>query len=202
MARRRAESEVLPLREELESLVHTYNHLRNENKRAAPESSVRRHIEGRMLAVRERFERLLSEWVSDEELQHTWQAHLENRGPAPAEPTAVQPLLFRGVSDAGSIAEIRGSGEELEVRVDGALIERIAGEKDFAVTGPPVHFRLNGTEFRETFAASPEALEALAASLDGSSPPPWEHSAELLADGLIDAHFALKPRGRRALHAR
>ena len=42
MARSRAEYEVLPLREELESLVHSYYHLRNEHKQAAPESSMRR----------------------------------------------------------------------------------------------------------------------------------------------------------------
>jgi len=203
VARSRAESEVLPLREELESLVHSYYHLRNEHKQAAPESSMRRGIEDRMHAVRERFERVLSEWVPEEELQEAWRAHIENRGPAPAEPVAIQPVLFRGVSDAGSVVEIRRrSGEELEVRVDGALIERIEGEKDFQVTGHPVRFRLGGIEVGETFAASSEALEALADYVDGSGAPPWEHAQELLADGLIDTHFGLMPRGRRALHAR
>lgn len=52
MARRRTEYQVLPLREELESLVHTYYHLHNEHKQAAPESSRRRRTEERMLEVR------------------------------------------------------------------------------------------------------------------------------------------------------
>jgi hypothetical protein len=203
LARRRTEYEVLPLREELESLVHTYHHLHNEHKQAAPESSRRRRTEERMLEARERFERVLSEWVPDEELQEAWRAHLENRGAAPAEPVAIQPVVFRGVSDeAGSTVEIRErSAEELEVWVDGALTERIEGEKDFDVTARPARFRLDDLEFQETFAASSEALAALADYLDGSAPPPWEYARELLADGLIDVHFALTPRGRRALHA-
>jgi hypothetical protein len=45
---------VLPLREELESLVHAYYHHHKEHKQAAPESSTRRHVEERMLEVRER----------------------------------------------------------------------------------------------------------------------------------------------------
>lgn len=197
------EYEVLPVREELESLAHTYHHLHNEHKQAAPESSTRRRIEERMLDVREHFERVLSEWVSDEELQKAWDSHLENRGPAPTEPVAIQPVVFRGVSDeVGSTVEIRSrSDEELEVRVDGVLVERIAGEKDFEATGPPARFKLDGTQFHETFATSPDALAVLADYLDGSVPPPWEHARELLADGLIDAHFALTARGRRALHA-
>lgn len=99
MTRRRTEYEVLPLREELESLVHAYQHLHNEHKRVAPESSTRRHVEERMLEMRQHFERALSEWIPDEKLQESWQAHLDNRGPAPAEPDAIQPVVFRGVSD-------------------------------------------------------------------------------------------------------
>lgn len=204
MTWRRTEYEVLPLREELESLVHAYYHLHNEHKQAAPESSTRRHVEERMLEVREHFERALSEWIPDEKLQKSWQAHLDNRGPAPAEPDAIQPVVFRGVSDeTGSTVEIRRrSDEELDVLVDGALIERIVGEKDFEVTARPARFKLDDVEFRETFATSAEALAALAGYLGGSAPPPWEKAWELLADGLIDAHFALTPRGRRALQAR
>jgi len=203
LARRRTEYEALPSREELESLVHTYYHLRNEHKRASPASSTRRRIEGRMLEVREHFERVLSEWVPDEELRDAWREHLENRGPAPAEPVAIQPVVFRGVSDeTGSTVEIRRrSDDELDVWVDGTLIERIAGEKDFDVTAQPARFRLNEGEYRETFPVSPEALAALADYLDGSAPPPSDHARELLAHGLIDAHFSLTPRGRRALHA-
>jgi hypothetical protein len=44
-------------------------------------------------------------------------------------------------------------------------------------------------------------LEALplAEFLDRGESPPWEYASELLAGGLINVHFALTPRGRRAL---
>jgi hypothetical protein len=117
----------------------------------------------------------------------------------------VRPLVFAGVAEVtGSELEIRGSrGEELEVRIDGALVERLVGEKDFAATTPGFRFRLDGIEYVETFSASAEALDALAEFLeDEQQPPPWDHARELLADGLIDVHFALTPRGRRALASR
>jgi hypothetical protein len=61
---------------------------------------------------------------------------------------------------------------------------------------------LNGNEFIEPFSASPEALRVLAEFSEGEAAwPPWDHAAELLADGLIDTNFALTPRGRRALAA-
>jgi hypothetical protein len=140
--------------------------------------------------------------VPEEELRRAWWEHLHNRAPEPGGPAPIRPLVFAGLSEVtGSVVEIRGEkGEELEVTVDGALIERIAGEKDFSVTTPPARFRLNANEFVELFSASPEALQALAsfAGAEGASPP-WEYAAELLADGLIDTNFALTPRGRRAL---
>jgi len=82
------------------------------------------------------------------------------------------------------------------VEVDGSLIERVAADKDFAATEPVVTFRLNGQEFEELFNVSDEALQALADFLES---PPWEYASELLADGLVDVHFALTPRGHRAL---
>jgi hypothetical protein len=89
-------------------------------------------------------------------------------------------------------------GDELRVEVDGALIERVAAEKDFASTAPVVPYRLNENELGEIFVASEEDLQALAEFLDRGESP-WEHASELLADGLIDVHFALTPRGHRAL---
>jgi hypothetical protein len=49
---------------------------------------------------------------------------------------------------------------------------------------------------------SDEALEALADFLDEGGSPPWEYASELLADGLVDVHLALTPRGHRALASR
>jgi hypothetical protein len=195
--------EPLPRREELEALVRYYHHLQNEHKRAPLESGMRRRIEERLLEVRQRFDRVLAEWVPEEDLRRAWWEHLHNRAPAPPGPASIRPLVFRGVSEAGSVVEVRGKkGEELEVRVDGALIERIAGEKDFSSETPDLRFRLDGNEAHETFSASPEAVAALADFLDDGKAPPWDYAAELLADGLIDVHFALTPRGRRALASR
>jgi hypothetical protein len=192
--------EGFPRHELLEALARHYHHLQNEHKRTSPGSGVRRRIEDRLLEVRERFDRLLDEWVPEGELREAWREHVHNRSPTPAGPPAIRPLAFKGRSEAGSIVEVRGQkGEELAVEIDGSLVERVAAEKDLAAVGPSVRFRLDHTEFDEIFGASSDALEALADFLDDGKPPPWEHAEELLSDGLIDTHFALTPRGRRAL---
>lgn len=197
--------EALPRREELQALVRYYRHLQNEHQRAPLDSAPRRRIEDKLLQVRKRFDRVLDEWVPDEELRRAWREYLHYRAPEPDGPQEIRPLVFAGRSDAtGSVVEIRGKvAEELEVAIDGAPIERIVGIEDFAVTVPPARFRLNGNEFLEIFTASPEALDALAAfpGVEHESPP-WDYAAELLGDGLIDTHFALTPRGRRALASR
>jgi hypothetical protein len=194
----------LPRRELLDALARHYHHLQNEHKRAAPESGMRRRIEEQLLDVRERFERVLAEWVHEPELQQEWREYVHNRGPEPPGPPAIRPLVFRGISDAGSVAEIRRKqGEELEVQIDGSSVESIFGDKDFAGVELPARFRLDPFEFVEAWSTSPDALLALEDFLaeEGASPP-WEHAAELLADGLIDTHFAVTPRGRRALASR
>jgi hypothetical protein len=192
--------EPLPLREELEALARHYQHLQVEHQNASPGSSARRRLEDKLMRVRERFDRVLDEWVPDEELRDAWRAFLEHHGPEPDGPSAMEPVVFRGRSEVtGSIVEIRASGDELRVEVDGTLVERVAAEMDFAATEPVVTYRLNGQEFEELFDVSDEALQALADFLDGEESPPWEYASELLADGLVDVHFALSPRGRRAL---
>jgi hypothetical protein len=187
----------IALREELDALVDTSNHLRNEHKRARPESSARRRIEERQLSLRERFERVLAELVPDPGLRDAWLAHLENRGPRPDEPEPTRPLVFRGRSGAGSVAEIRRHGDELDAFIDGALEERL----DPGETFESGRYRFGRGEFFEIFEASDAALDALAAYRDDPGVPPWDFAAELIADGLVDAHFALTPRGRRALES-
>ena len=195
--------EELPRREVLQTLARHYHHLQNEHKRAGVESGVRRRIEEQLLEVRERFDRLLEEWVPDTELQQAWREHLHNRVAAPAGPAAIRPLVFRGRSEAAAVVEVRGKGgDELEVEIDGSVVARIAGEKDFTPVIPTFRWRFDGVEFEELFDVSSEALDALADSLREDQSPPWEHAAELLADGLIDTHAALTPRGRRALSRR
>jgi hypothetical protein len=200
---RKVHVEALPRRDVLETLARRYHHLQNEHKRAGLESGVRRRIEDQLLDVRERFDRLLVEWVPDPALQQAWREHLHNRVPAPAGPPGIHPLLFRGRSEAGAIVEVRGeSGDELKVEIDGSLVARIVGEKDFAAEIPSFHWHFDGVEYEEVFDVSNEALDALADFLDNDESPPWEHAAELLADGLIDTNAGLTPRGRRALSRR
>lgn len=187
------------MHEELDALARHYHHLHNEVERSDPESSTRRKLQDRLSEVRERFDRLLEEWVSDEELKQEWRDYLHTRVPEPDGPPPIEPLVFQGRTDAGSIVEVRGSKDEFGVWVDGSLQERIAAEKDLSVDKPVFHFRWDGKEIEETFGASGEALRALDDYLqtEGAAPP-WEYASELLADGLIDVHFDLTPRGRRA----
>ena len=198
-----AHVEELPRREVLQTLARRYHHLQNEHKRSGLESGVRRRIEEQLLDVRERFDRLLEEWVPDSELRQAWREHLHNRVAAPAGPAAIRPLVFRGRSEAGAVVEVRGrGGDELEVEIDGSVVARIAGEKDFTPVIPSFRWRFDGVEFGELFDVSNEALDALADFLRNDESPPWEHAAELLADGLIDTNAGLTPRGRRALSRR
>jgi uncharacterized protein YhaN len=198
---RRAEASTLPLHEELDALARSYHHLHNEVERREPESATRRRLEDRLLDVRERFDRLLEEWVPDEELRNEWRAYLRNRVPEPSEPRTIQPLVFQGLTDAGSVVEVRGAKDDFQVWVDGTLQERIGAEKDLSVGKSVLHFRWDGKELGETFGATEEAMSALADYLDDPDrgSPPWEYASELLADGLIDVHFDLTPLGRRAL---
>jgi hypothetical protein len=196
----RADVQALPIREELDALARNYHHLREEHRRARPEGSTRRRLEDRLLDVRERFERILEEWVPDEALREEWRRYLDHEQPEPSGPPAIEPVVFRGVSDVtGSVAELRGAGDELRVLIDGTMVERIVDDKAFTGNAPDVRFKENDVEFRETFAVSPESLAALRAFLERQQPPPWDYAQELLADGIIDVHLGLTPRGHRAL---
>src|SRR5207247_5706647 len=114
-----------------------------------------RRIEDELLDVRERFGRLLDEWVAEDELRSEWRAHVDNREPEPESPTPIEPLVFEGRSEvSGSIVKIRGRPDDLRVEVDGALVERVVAAKDFAITTPPARFRLNDNVFEEVFSAS------------------------------------------------
>jgi hypothetical protein len=202
LTRRAPEPAALPLHEELHALVHHYQHLHNEVEREKPEGTTRRELEQKLLETRERFDRLLEEWVPDEELREQWREHINNRRPEPDEPAGIEPLAFQGVTDAGSVVQIRGQADEYQVWVDGSLPERIAARKDLSIDKPDLHFRWDGKEIAETFNASADALTALARfRYDPDSSPPWEYASELLVDGLFDVHFDLTPRGKRALAA-
>jgi hypothetical protein len=188
-----------PCREELEALVRHYHHVESEHERAHPEGTVRHHLEVRLREDRERFEHLLATYVPDAESRSAWQAYLHHRGAEPPGPPAINPLVFKGRSETGSIVEIRNdTSGGLGVDVDGHLVERLAAEHAPIAEGP-ASFRLDGTEFRELFDAQPSAMRALRDFLSAGGSPPWRHASELLADGLIDVNFGLTARGRRAL---
>lgn len=198
MSRTRRSTEALPLHEELDALARRYHHIHNELERRRPGSSVRREHEDELLQVRERFDRILEEWVPDDELREQWNAYLHAHAPEPEGPPGIDPVVFRGESDAGSVVEVRRRGDEFQVWVDGALLERVSAEKDFGSRLPGLTFGVDGFEFRETFAASAEALSALARFVEEGGRPPWEQAGELLEDGLVDVHFGVTPRGHRA----
>jgi predicted RNase H-like HicB family nuclease len=199
-----AATSTLPIREELDALVRSYHHLQRVHQEEPEGSSARRHAEKRLQDVRERLDRVLEEWVPDDELREAWRQYLEHHGPEPAEPEAIDLVVFRGVGEAsGSVAVVRRGPDAYSVEIDGVLTDRVVADKDLSPTISPLRFRVDGFEFDETFEASDEALDALVTFLaEESEPPPWEYARELLADGLIDVHFAETPRGRRALSTR
>jgi len=199
MARTKRSSEALPLHEELDALSRRYHHLHNEIERTRPSSSTRGDLEDELLQVRERFDRILDEWVPDDELRDQWNAYLHTHAPEPDGPRGIDPVVFRGVSDAGSVVEVRRRGDEFQVWIDGALVERVAAEKDFGSRVPGLTFSVDGFEFREKFTAPPDAVSALAGFLEQGGRPPWEQARELLEDGLVDVHFGVTPRGHRAI---
>lgn len=199
----RTRDDTFPLREELDALARRYHDLQRTHQEDHPGSSPRRHAEDELLDVRERIDRLLDEWVHDDEVRQSWRSYLEHHAPAPAEPGAIHSLLFRGVSDALSVATVRRAPDDtLAVEIDGKLDERIVAEKDLAVTVPPLELRLDDRRFAETFDVSAEALDALRDFLEEGGSPPWDYASELLEDGLIDVNFGTTPRGRRSLARR
>lgn len=188
---------------ELDLLVHEALHVHNEHARAtAP--SIRRKLHARLLDLEERFERTLAESVPDEELRRAWHEHLHCRRPVPTEPPPLPIIVFQGRSEAGSEVVVRGAPDgELHIDVDGAPFHR-ASALDLREDSGQWSCHTDGLgDFRETFAASPDALEALRVWVaHPRGEPPWRELRELAADGLVDRHFALTPRGRRALGRR
>ena len=142
----------------------------------------------------------LAGFVHHEEVREQRREYIHGHRSEPDEPQGIDPLVFQGLTDAGSIVQIRGKADEYQVWVDGSLQDRIATRKDLSVDTASLHFRWDGKELVEIFNASDEALRALADYRDDPAASlPSEYASELLADGLIDVHFDLTPRGRRAL---
>ncbi|GIW73078.1 MAG: hypothetical protein KatS3mg102_2620 [Planctomycetota bacterium] len=191
----------MSLREELEQLAHDFQHLKTEHNQLSPGSSQRRHLEAKMAELERKFTSLLEHWITDPAVREGWRRRFHHGEPAPDEPALESGLLFRGRSDAGALVELRLDREgRCEVWVDGELVGRHDEQPQLDAQPREEPYELFGFRLYEEFAAAPEALAALADyRARPSGEPPWEHAAALLADGLIDRHFAITPRGRRAL---
>ncbi len=178
----------------LEEIVREYHHLQEEHRRAGPEGTARRRLETRLEELEQRFEHRLLEELGSEDERVAWRARLHHGAGAPlVAPSA--PLVFEGRSAAGSTVEIRERPDgDYDVEIDGAPVERLSGPIDF-------HVYVDGDRrFREVFDVPGATLEAFAAWVAGpAGEPPWEHLHELLGAGLVDRHFGLTERGRRAL---
>lgn len=189
-------------RDELLGVAAEFRHLKNEHARFDPNTSTRRRLEARMAEREERFLSLLARWVPDQQDRHGWWKHFRHGGDPPEEPRVPEQLLFRGVSETGSLVEVRHRADgSHDVYIDGSLMEHARGRMPVAlgtpVAGPPT---FGEQELVELFDAPEEALEALREYAGApAADPPWHHARALLEDGLIDANFGLTARGRRAL---
>ncbi|MGZ4316631.1 MAG: hypothetical protein ACXVRS_12480 [Gaiellaceae bacterium] len=76
------------LREELESITHSYRRVREEHRRAGPEGHTRRHLEVRLKELAARFEHLLEDPALAETARHDWREYLYHGAPEPHEPRA------------------------------------------------------------------------------------------------------------------
>lgn len=187
-------------RDELEAIVSEFRHVLEEHRRAHVESAARRRFERRLQELDDELERLLLEWVRDEPTRRAWREHLHHDAPEPDEPVARRRLVFRGRSDAGSVVEVREGNGDYDVLIDGCLAGRLAPGRGIGGRRVPHTLVFEDLDFREIFAAPAPAREALRAFVAGEERrPPWRYAAELASDGLVDRHFALTPRGSRAL---
>ena len=169
----------------LQTLARHYHHLQNEHKRRwRRERSATTRIEEQLLDVRERFDRLLEEWVPDSELQQAWRVStLQTVSPR----RLGQQRFVRWSSAAGQQAAAgssrsrKGRRRSSRFEIDGSVVTRIAGEKDFTPVIPSFRWRFHAVEFEELFDVE-RGLYVLADLLARSSPRRGR-SAELLRTG-------------------
>jgi hypothetical protein len=184
----------------LAELGHQYRHFQQEHEREGTRSATRHTLDIKMQRLAERFMRLLSRWVQDEELRVAWNVYFYEGGSSPSEPKIASPPAFKGIAESGSSIEVRASDDGgYDVVVDGTVEshEDFPWHLDSHVIEP---IQIGQHVCRETGEASPEALRALAAFLvTPEAEPPWRWLRTLFEDGLVDVNFSLTSRGRRRL---
>lgn len=182
----------------LRTLGDRYRHVEQEHQRQPPHSATRHRIATEMQSIQAHFERLLVEWVADDDLRAQWREFLQGRQPAPDAPRLPPPPLFKGRTDAGAVIEIHPVSDGYDTIVDGARLDH---------SGVPWHLdpdmrgsvQIGNHACEETFDAPEPAVRALAEFLAGRAASPWRWARELLEDGLMDTELALTPRGERCL---
>lgn len=180
---------------ELHTIVEEFRHLRAELQREGEDGSWRRHIGRRMDELEERFTVILARWIPEAEVREQWRACMHHGARFPVEPPREMPPLYRGRSDNGSMIIIRESAGMLAVIIDGQPLVRLPPSQEIGSM-----FRVSNNEFHENTEAPAAAVEALAGYVEaGEDEPPWQWAPALFDDGLIDANFALTPRGQRIL---
>jgi protein required for attachment to host cells len=183
----------------LRRLGDEYRHVEQEHRREPPSRGATRHrLAEQMRELEAHFERILTEWATNEALRETWREFLHGRGPAPNEPHVALPPLFEGRTDAGTVVEIRAAHDGYDIFVDGARSDHsnVPWHLGLDTRGP---VRIGEHACEETFDVPPAAIAALTEFLAGRADPPWQWARELLEGGLIDPELALTPRGRRCL---
>lgn len=182
----------------LRTLGERYRHVEQEHQRQPPRGATRHRIETEMTDIHDHFERLLLEWVGEDELRARWRDFLHGRADAPDAPKLPAPPVFKGRTDAGAVLEVRPVADGYDIVLDGARIDHneVPWHLEPDMRGSVT---IAGQTCDETFDAPESAVNELAEFLAGRAAPPWRWARELLDDGLIDPELALTPRGERRL---
>ena len=186
----------------LAALVRYQGDQRRQHVSVGVGSADRRRVEHAMADAARAFARLVVEHVEDEAARAAWRFALGGRGAPPVRREDVAGrLVYRGTTDAGVVLEIRERADgEHDVLLAGKPTERILDRLRLPEdAGTPLE--LAGVHAHERFGCPEDAIDALVGWGREGGAPPWRHASVLLEDGLVDEHFAVTVRGRRAIRA-
>jgi protein required for attachment to host cells len=188
--------------EALRNFAREYRQVREQHERESPQGATRRRLKQDMDRIAHSYERLLGQWVTDDDLRQAWRDHLYRGGVVPNRPQLAVPPLFRGRTDSGARVEIMAAPDGgYDLLNDGSLAEHheIPWHLDPERIDP---VQIGAWTCEEVFSAPEEAVAALDEFLtQPTASPPWRWAQVLYEDGLVDADFGLTPRGARRLRA-